>query len=260
MLTEWFWEGNIVASVVEYLKRDGWSIEKIANTETRETGADIQARCNGKELFVEVKGYPSKYFMQGIKKGLTKPTQPSTQARHWYGDVLFTAILRQSEHPTAKVAIALPNFKVFTNLVNRTWDALCKLDITVYLVHESGLVEIMPLLNAPVSEANNLMTPDNNGRRTLSIEEFEKKTYARSNTKLVKEVSYQEQIIRELESGTIEVERKGEMIHPVKPALRDLAIQLNISLQNSNGNDLNTRQLGSQVIKVLQVLAATEVQ
>ena len=42
------------------------------------------------------------------------------------------------------------------------------------------------------------------------------------------------------------------------PVLRELALQLNIGLLNSNGNTLNTRQLGSQIMKSVQALAATE--
>lgn len=63
-----------------------------------------------------------------------------------------------------------------------------------------------------------------------------------------------------MENGSIEVERDGEILLPVKPVLRELAIQLNVGLLNSNGNALNTRQLGSQIIKSVQELSATEAQ
>jgi len=39
------------------------------------------------------------------------------------------------------------------------------------------------------------------------------------------------------------------MILPVLPALKELAIQLNVPVINSNGNPFNTRQLGNQIIK-----------
>jgi hypothetical protein len=113
-------------------------------------------------------------------------------------------------------------------------------------------MQIETLLNAPVSEAIGLMVHDTGGKRTLSLGRLLKKPTVRSNLKSVKEVCFQGQIVRELENGTIEVECDGEIILPVKPVLRKLAVRLNIGLLNGNGNHLNTRQLGSQIIKSVQ--------
>jgi hypothetical protein len=64
--------------------------------------------------------------------------------------------------------------------------------------------------------------------------------------------------IQELETGTIVVSRAGVTLTPVKPILRDIAQNLNISLLNPSGNPLNTRQLGSQVIRCIQELSSTD--
>lgn len=61
--------------------------------------------------------------------------------------------------------------------------------------------------------------------------------------------------VRELESGSIEVRRDGKEVKPTKPALRELASELNLGLLNPNGNPLNTRQLGSLVIDRIRALA-----
>jgi hypothetical protein len=58
--------------------------------------------------------------------------------------------------------------------------------------------------------------------------------------------------VRELENGTIEVYANGGLVSPSKPALKELATQLNVPLLNSNGNPYNTRQLGSLVIKSIE--------
>jgi hypothetical protein len=92
-------------------------------------------------LLIEVKGYPSKLYQRSENKGKQKRTNPSTQARHWYSEVLFSAILRQVENPDVLVAIALPDFRVFNNLVRRTNNALDKLEIKVYFVEETGVVK-----------------------------------------------------------------------------------------------------------------------
>jgi hypothetical protein len=145
MTADWFWEGNVVASVVSHLEENGWTIKSIADTEGRAAGVDIRAERAGNLLLVEAKGYPSRVYARGENKGMPKPTNPATQARHWYSQVLFAAILRQSQQPGAMVAIALPDFRAFTNLVNRTRPALLKLDIGVYLVRETGSVESIAL-------------------------------------------------------------------------------------------------------------------
>jgi len=119
-------------------------------------------------------------------------------------------------------------------------------------------MQIETLLNAPIADAISYMSPDRGGKRTISLRRIVKKPVARDDIKSVKEVSFHGHTIRELETGSIEVERGGEIFIPVKPVLRELAMQLNISLLSSNGNTLNTRQLGSQIIKSVQELAATD--
>jgi hypothetical protein len=127
--------------MASFLKQNGWTIEHIADTKKREAGVDVRATQTERVLLVEVKGYPATIFQRGIKKGQPKPTHPVTQARHWYSEVLFLAILRQVDNPTIEVAIALPNFPVFINLVQRTRSALNKLGIIVYFIEETGEVQ-----------------------------------------------------------------------------------------------------------------------
>ena len=145
MPAEWPCEETVVGVVISYLKQEGWTIESVADTETRARGADIHATRSGDTLIIEAKGYPTTVYARGAKKGMPKPTKPGTQARHWYSHALFDAILRQSQYPSASVAIALPDFPVFTNLINRTQSALYKLGIGVYLVRVSGTVEVVSL-------------------------------------------------------------------------------------------------------------------
>lgn len=68
------------------------------------------------------------------------------------------------------------------------------------------------------------------------------------------EVSYCGYVVRLRENGSIELEQDGVSIQPVKPALRDLAIRLNLVHQNDRGNDMNTRQLGAKVMRAIASL------
>ncbi len=137
----WPCERNVVESVVSYLSAEGWTIESIVDTETRSPGADIRAVRSGELLIVEAKGYPGTVYARGENKGKPKPTKPGVQARHWYGQVLFDAILRQSKFSSASVMIAVPDLPVFTNLISRTEHALRKLGIGVFLLRGNGTVE-----------------------------------------------------------------------------------------------------------------------
>lgn len=73
-------------------------------------------------------------------------------------------------------------------------------------------------------------------------------------TRVVEETSYGEYVIRQRENGAIEVEQNGMIVQPVKPLLRELAIRLRVLSQNGKGNDMNTRQLGAQVIQAIAAL------
>ena len=74
---------------------------------------------------------------------MPKPTNPSTQARHWYAEVVLCAMLRLHDHPSATVAIAFPEFPVFTSMVSRTQDSLRKLGLRVIFVTESGKIRVV---------------------------------------------------------------------------------------------------------------------
>ncbi len=110
-------------------------------------------------------------------------------------------------------------------------------------------MQVETLLHAPLSDALELMSDEKGGKKDLPLSRLVKKSKPASELKVVKVVKFDDYRIRELENGRIEVERAGSLVVPVKPALRELAKRFNVSLLNSNGNPLNTRQLGSQLIK-----------
>ena len=68
----------------------------------------------------------------------------------------------------------------------------------------------------------------------------------------MKTVTYKNYTITKLESGTIEATLNGQIVSPTKPLLRDLARELNISIENENGNLHITRQLGVLVMRAIE--------
>ena len=103
----WYWEGNVQAVVVEWLRSDGYRILAVSDTASKAQGIDIIADCpREKELWVEVKGWPEK--------------SPNTQGRHWFAGVHLEVMLRKGDDPNVNLAIALPDgFPTYLNLARR---------------------------------------------------------------------------------------------------------------------------------------------
>jgi len=68
---------------------------------------------------------------------------------------------------------------------------------------------------------------------------------------VAREASHNAYRIVELENGSIQVWSYGNPVEPAKPALRELAKELCLSINNKNGNEYNTRSLGSHVLDEL---------
>ena len=127
----WYWEGNVQARLVAWLTGLGYEIRRVADTDSREHGPDIIAVKDGKELSANVKGYP--------KGG--KPTQPATQARHWFADAVFGALLHRDKHPDMHLAVAFPDFPTYRRLARRVEWLRTNLPFGIYWVRECGEVE-----------------------------------------------------------------------------------------------------------------------
>lgn len=89
------------------------------------------------------------------------------------------------------------------------------------------------------------------GMRRLQLAALAQGAPKHSDLRSVREVTYQGTTLRELENGTIQAERNGGLVTPVKPVLRELAPRLNVSVVSATGITLNTRQLGSLIIRAI---------
>ncbi len=68
----------------------------------------------------------------------------------------------------------------------------------------------------------------------------------------MKTVKYKNYTITRFESGTIQATKNGIIVSPTKPLLRELARELDINIENSNGNLHITRQLGVLVMRAIE--------
>ena len=138
---DWYWEGNVVDKITNFLKRDGWVIVSKANTRVKERGVDIHATKGGTELLIEVKGFPSKSYRDPRRAGERKPTNPTLQAQQWYSHALLKAMRLQTKYPNAIVGLGFPDFPRYRDLFEETRAGLKRLGVCYLTVQENGDVQ-----------------------------------------------------------------------------------------------------------------------
>jgi Holliday junction resolvase-like predicted endonuclease len=137
---DWHTESNVQAAVVTAFAADGWRVLSVANTAAKERGIDIIASRHSQSVGVEVKGFPSRSYADPARAGEVKPTQPSTQARHWYAAAVLAAMRLRGKEPTWRSAIALPDFPRYRDLHAETRGSLSAAGIEVWWVQADGTV------------------------------------------------------------------------------------------------------------------------
>ncbi|WP_166425883.1 hypothetical protein [Paraglaciecola sp. 20A4] len=193
---------------------------------------------------------------------------PPTELRHLCGRIgeLYAALISNGQMATEVnqkgydvvsaegERISVKTTAMMRNSGHVTFNAntLELVDRVIILRVNTDEMQIETLLDASTAEMIELLGGERNAKRMLSLSKLSGKPKNTFEIKSVKEVKFQGYLIRELETGTIEIDLNGVQISPVRPELRNIAKILNVSLLNSNGNLFNTRQLGSLIIKTIQ--------
>lgn len=139
---DWFWEGNIQNRLAAFLREQGFTVSE-TDTLSKKAGVDILAHRLTEQMLVEVKGWPSDKYMDGPKSGERKKTNPSVQAGHWFSEAVVTLIKRKSKYPNHILALALPDFPRYQDLIMESRWALQRLAIRVFLVSENQIQQIL---------------------------------------------------------------------------------------------------------------------
>lgn len=140
---EWHTEEHTQQLLVAWLRQEGWTIVSTANTATRERGVDVVAERLGERLGVEVKGYPSRHYVNGPKIGQLKVTPPESQAPKWFAHALVPAMTLRGREPDSRSAMCFPEFPVYRKLFRETAASTKAAGIEIWLVHADGTVEIL---------------------------------------------------------------------------------------------------------------------
>lgn len=136
---EWYGEASVQALVVRYLVSEGWSITRVADTLTRESGTDVVASRDAERMLVEVKGYPSTTYARGPKEGQANRAR-ATQARQYFSHALLSGLLLRSENSGGRVVLAFPDFETYRTLARRVAATLAQIRVEAWLVTEDGTV------------------------------------------------------------------------------------------------------------------------
>jgi hypothetical protein len=128
---QWYWEGNVQSTLVNYLKSKGYHVAQEANTQTHQRGIDIIAMKNEQALWITVKGYP--------RPKIT--TNPRLQAVHWFSSALYDIIKYREKDNSVQLAFALPDFDRYRNISKDvSWFKKAS-NFVFYWIKDDGVIE-----------------------------------------------------------------------------------------------------------------------
>lgn len=194
---------------------------------------------------------------------------PPTELRHLCGRIgeLYVAMITNGRMATGvnqpgydvmssdgkRISVKTTAQSGWDGNVNFNTNTLALVDHVFVLRINIEEMQVEVLLDKPVEEVRGLLSGGETGKSVLPLRRLMNRPPPTS-TASVHEVEFKGYVVRELETGTIEVLHNGSPRSPVKPALREIAVMLNLSLVNAAGIQFTTRQLGTQIIKCLQTL------
>lgn len=172
----------------------------------------------------------------------------------------YDVVSKEGEHISVKTTTMMGGNGHVSFNVNtlRHVDRIIILQINTTEQEDVQDFQIEILLDAPTSLAMTQMSIERDGRRDIPLSRLLKPSKPIKPIAVATKVEFDGFVICELETGTIQIKRNGQDVLPVKPVLRELAQKLNVGLLNGQGSPLNTRQLGTQIIKSIQEFEQAE--
>jgi hypothetical protein len=153
---EWFWEGNVVARVLDYMQQEeGFTILSPGESLAAEQGVEIVAeRLVGDQVvhrLVSVRGWPSTMYTRGALAGQPRATRPEVIARNWIAQAVLDLALGRGADPDADLSLALPARASYVRYLQRLRWFLGAGRVSVYLVSQEGRVSVTPPGASPIS-------------------------------------------------------------------------------------------------------------
>lgn len=136
--------------------------------------------------------------------------------------------------------------------INFTREVLEKVDRVAVLQFNVDEMEIVPLLDVAVEELPEYVTVHEGGKLILPLNSLIKEPKSRSEIAVLREVVYRDYLLRELETGYVEVALYGTPVDRIKPVIQKLAVELGVSLHNGMGSSKNIKMLGALVMNAIE--------
>ncbi|HEX8277274.1 MAG TPA: hypothetical protein VF540_01215 [Segetibacter sp.] len=141
---EWYSEEFIYISVVNFLKENGYKVQKEAGPkeDTYKGEKVITATKFFKKEVIEVKGFPNHYPATD-----TVTRTRNTPAKSWFTEALFNSFMNFNLIDNAGLGMALPNVSRYQAIVKElnNYFTINDLYFRIYLVNENGSVEVSNL-------------------------------------------------------------------------------------------------------------------
>ena len=192
---------------------------------------------------------------------------PATELRHLTGRIgeLYAALITNGRMATEvnqagydvvsstgeRISVKTTGRMHTGGYISFNTNTLGLVDRIIILRINTDVMQVETLLDMPVEQARLLMSDAATGKSCITMSKLINPPVKPRILLNVKEATWNNYKLVELENGTIEVFLNGEFVTPSKPYLRDIAKELGVSILNGNGNPFNTRQLGSVLIKEL---------
>jgi len=130
------WEDEVIEYTIQYLKSKGYKIRSSSDVYSR--GTDIVAEKDGVRLYVEAKGQTSS--KPGTRR-FGKEFNRNQKTDH-VSKAIYSALKSKNQHANSHVGIALPADEIHIELIEAVWPSLKQLNISVFLVSESGKIHL----------------------------------------------------------------------------------------------------------------------
>src|SRR6187455_192663 len=110
---DWFWEGNIQARVIDYMRdEEGFTILSPGHPSSSEQGPEIVSERTLDGITVQrlatVRGWPSQLYTRGPMQGQPRTVRPEVTARGWISQAVLELALGRGASPDVELALALP--------------------------------------------------------------------------------------------------------------------------------------------------------
>jgi len=190
---------------------------------------------------------------------------PATELRHLTGRIgeLYAALITNGQMATnvnekgydvvgetgERVSVKTTGMLGSSGHISFNPKTLDVVDRVIILRINTEEMQIETLLNDTRENAEKLMTAESSsGKRSIALSKLGTDKVYRSDIPVVASAELGGYTVKALENGKILVFEGEEPVVPARPRLGKMAVELGVSVINSNGNPRNTRQLGSLVI------------